>query len=62
LNKLQQKARVSHGKQAVIHDNSMDDKYHDIDEDNTTAEGQKLGENAFLDLTDRKNDEFPYIY
>jgi len=62
LNKLQQKARVNHGKQAIIHDHSMDNKYHDIDEDNRTAEGPKLGENAFLDLTDRKNDEFTYIY
>jgi predicted MFS family arabinose efflux permease len=62
LNKLQRKARVAHGKLATIHDHSMDDQYHDIEEENQTADGPRLGENAFLDLTDRKNDEFTYIY
>jgi hypothetical protein len=54
LNKLQSKKRVANGKAAVIHDVSMEDHYVDID-----TEG--VGEHAF-DLTDRKNDEFVYIY
>lgn len=61
LNKMQGRKRVANGKKAIIHDTSMDDKYH---EEEATAEGteQKFGDNAFLDLTDRKNDEFVYIY
>ncbi|KAK0105208.1 hypothetical protein ONS95_004397 [Cadophora gregata] len=55
LNKMQAKKRVSNGKQAVIHDASMEDHYVPVD---TTA---GVGEHAF-DLTDRKNDEFVYIY
>jgi predicted MFS family arabinose efflux permease len=62
LNKLQQKRRVANGKMAVIHDHSMEVRYVGIDEDNELADGTKLGENAFLDLTDRANDEFTYIY
>jgi predicted MFS family arabinose efflux permease len=54
LNKLQSKKRVANGKAAVIHDVSMEDHYVGID-----TEG--VGEHAF-DLTDRKNDEFVYIY
>ena len=56
LNKLKSRDRVAHGKKAVIHDASMDDKY-------TTAEPAEgaTGEHAF-DLTDRKNDEFVYLY
>lgn len=55
LNKLQSRKRVANGKKAVIHDVSMEDKYVSIE-----AEGVS-GEHAF-DLTDRKNDEFVYIY
>ncbi len=64
LNKLQARDRVKHGKKAVIHDTSMDDKYHAIDSDSAaeSEHGPRLGNNAFLDLTDRKNDEFLYIY
>lgn len=62
LNKLQAKKRVANGKRAVIHDHSMEDTYHAMQEDNETGDGSKLGENAFMDLTDRKNDEFTYIY
>ena len=57
LNKLQQKKRVQNGKSAIIHDHSMQTQYVAYD----ASEGQ-LGDNAFLDLTDRKNDEFVYIY
>ena len=55
LNKLQSKKRVANGKKAVIHDVSMEDKYVSIEAEGVT------GEHAF-DLTDRKNDEFVYIY
>lgn len=62
LNKLQARKRVVNGKKAMFHDRLMDDKYAESDED-WQAEGEpRLGDNAFLDLTDRKNDEFIYIY
>ncbi|KIW74935.1 hypothetical protein Z517_11706 [Fonsecaea pedrosoi CBS 271.37] len=59
LNKMQSRKRVQNGKAAKIKDHSMEDKYVAMDE---TEAGQRLGDNAFLDLTDRKNDEFTYIY
>lgn len=73
LNKLQERKRVKNGKPAKIKDRSMESEYHDADEqfDDTTgvAEGDpealapraRIGDQAFLDLTDRKNDEFVYI-
>lgn len=75
LNKLQERTRVKNGKPAKLKDLSMERKYHDVDEgglDVTSglAEGRveagahhaRIGDQAFLDLTDRKNDEFVYIY
>ena len=62
LNKLQSRTRVAIGKKAFIHDHSMREKYHGLDEDNETEGGPRLGDNAFLDMTDRKNDEFTYVY
>lgn len=59
LNKLQSRKRVKNGKAAVIKDHSMEDKYVAMEE---TDGGQRLGDKAFLDLTDCKNDEFTYIY
>ncbi|KAK9371418.1 major facilitator superfamily domain-containing protein [Lipomyces kononenkoae] len=64
LNKLQERKRVRNGKQAKIVDHSMQNHYHSLDEENL-EQGQAqhaLGDNAFLDLTDRENDEFVYIY
>lgn len=74
LNKLQERKRVKNGKAAKIVDHSMEHRYHDADEqlDTSTgvAEGSseaqlgrhvRIGEQAFLDLTDRRNDEFVYI-
>ncbi|KAL2410373.1 putative transporter [Exophiala dermatitidis] len=61
LNKLHAKSRVRNGKAAVIKDHSMEDKYVPMDEE-VDENGHKLGEKAFLDLTDRQNDEFTYIY
>lgn len=64
LNKLQARKRVQNGKQAKIVDHSMQNQYHEVDEDNTAEEGgaEHVGDNAFLDLTDRENDEFVYVY
>ncbi|KAF7195056.1 putative transporter [Pseudocercospora fuligena] len=74
LNKLQERKRVKNGKPAKIKDLSMESKYQDndgeIDVTSGVAEGQveagaqhaRIGDQAFLDLTDRKNDEFVYIY
>ena len=58
LNKSQSKKRVRNGKSAVIVDQSMR---------NTVTSGGKIGEHVVdesdnLDLTDRQNDEFVYIY
>jgi hypothetical protein len=55
LNKLQRKKRVANGKPARYTDRSMEHTY-------TAGEGDGLGENDLLDLTDRQNDEFVYVY
>lgn len=52
LNKLQEKKRVANGKPAKMRDFSMQHRYA------ATSEDDGLGEQAFDDLTDRKNDEF----
>ena len=76
LNKLQERKRVKNGKPRKIKDQSMEDKYHDADEqpedesigvaegdlETTPRHHTRIGDQAFLDLTDRKNDEFVYIY
>jgi predicted MFS family arabinose efflux permease len=79
LNKLQERKRVRNGKPAKMVDHSMQNQYHDFEEDNADAivetgmaehtvaasEGElheRVGQQAFLDLTDRQNDEFVYIY
>ncbi|KAI1339769.1 MFS general substrate transporter [Xylariaceae sp. FL0016] len=76
LNKMQERRRVRNGKPAKIKDTSMQDEYHDIDAspDMDPSEGvaegaqaelglshQRIGENAFADMTDRENDEFVYV-
>ncbi|QPG93971.1 hypothetical protein C2857_003859 [Epichloe festucae Fl1] len=76
LNKFQEKKRVRNGKKAKVVDLSMESTYRAMDEhDNDegvmshdvagtveyTGEA-RLGEGAFLDLTDRENDAFIYIY
>lgn len=75
LNKLQERKREQNGKPKKIKDLSMEDHYHDVDEgeeeygaglavgDVPAAPGQhtKIGGQAFLDLTDRQNDEFVYV-
>lgn len=66
LNKWHSKKRVENGKPAKIQDLSMQDKYTAWEEDSETEAGtsghKRLGNDAFLDLTDVKNDEFVYIY
>ncbi|RJE25696.1 Major Facilitator Superfamily [Aspergillus sclerotialis] len=64
LNKMQARRRVRNGKRAEVVDHSMQDRYHGMEEDNMVeeAETEQVGNNAFLDLTDRENDEFVYIY
>lgn len=62
LNKLQGRKRVKNGKQERLVDHSMRDQYEDINAENEGGGGVRLGEQAFLDLTDRKNDEFVYVY
>lgn len=64
LNKMQSAKRVKAGKPAKIRDLSMEHKYTSGSGDNVEggAGGVMLGENAFKDLTDSKNDEFVYVY
>lgn len=73
LNKLQERKRVKVGKPARIKDLSMQSTYQnnaeeqDADEDldsEAHAEQQhgRVGDRAFLDLTDRCNEDFVYIY
>lgn len=63
LNGQQKKLRVQNGKPSIIEDHSMDHKYVAMSSDNEVGEdGMRLGANTFSDLTDRKNDEFTYIY
>ncbi|OJJ45106.1 hypothetical protein ASPZODRAFT_70509 [Penicilliopsis zonata CBS 506.65] len=59
LNRFQEKRRVRNGKPAKLVDHSMQSEYHGFDEEVVDTH---VGENAFLDLTDRENDEFVYIY
>lgn len=71
LNKIQAKTRVRNGKEARVIDRSMQNHYRTAlhHEDGilqnaevANEEDETLGRNAFLDLTDRENDEFIYIY
>ncbi|TWU77754.1 hypothetical protein ED733_008607 [Metarhizium rileyi] len=70
LNKLQERKRVRNGKKARLVDHSMQSTYHAMSEDDEDigdetadyAGEARPGDKAFLDLTDRENDEFIYIY
>jgi MFS family permease len=57
LNKVRQRQRVAHGKPRDIVDTSMADKYQAYG-----AGNDALGQNALLDMTDFRNDEFVYVY
>ncbi|TLD14185.1 uncharacterized protein PgNI_04431 [Pyricularia grisea] len=65
LNKLQEKKRVTNGKPRKIKDLSMEHSYShaaETEQEEVGEGGVRLGENAFMDLTDRQNDEFVYVY
>ncbi len=65
LNKSQAKKRVANGKSAVIVDRSMETKPTTSGKQHEDDGGVMLDEQstaARLDLTDRENDEFVYIY
>lgn len=59
LNRMQERRRVRNGKPAKVVDYSMRERYHDTSESDPDG---TIGDKAFLDLTDRENDEFVYIY
>ncbi|XHG07702.1 hypothetical protein AWENTII_010837 [Aspergillus wentii] len=60
LNKMQEKRRVQNGKPAKMVDRSMADQYEEMEDEE--GREQQVGDQAFMDLTDRENDEFVYIY
>lgn len=70
LNKMKEKERVKNGKPKKLKDHSMESRYVDFAEGNEQdagvlnqeVVGERLGEQAFLDLTDKLNDEFVYVY
>lgn len=71
LNKMKEKERVRNGKPKELNDHSMESRYVAFEEGNEqeggpldaeNGERQRLGEKAFLDSTDRVNDEFVYVY
>ena len=62
LNKMQERKRVANGKPAKIIDKSMINHYEQTDSDMEVNEQAQLGQQALLDLSDRKNDEFVYLY
>lgn len=62
MNKRKEAERVAHGKPAKIHNSSLNAKFSQADETQVDANGNPLGQQAFLDLTDQQNDEFVYTY
>jgi len=67
LNQMQRKRRVRNGKRAEIHDRSMDANFASsarADEEGGVEKNEQQGtaDAARLDMTDRENDEFVYIY
>ncbi|KAK4050155.1 hypothetical protein OIV83_003726 [Microbotryomycetes sp. JL201] len=61
LNKRKADQRERNGKPRNIKDLSMQKKFATEDEDATEEKQYGLGEQAFLDLTDKENDEFVYV-
>lgn len=55
MNKSHEKRRVALGKPAKIANTSLEGKYYQ--DDNIAADGQQLGQQAFVDMTDVENDE-----
>lgn len=64
LNKMHSKSRVKEGKSAKIIDRSMDTKFHahdanDVEGQDAAVAGDHMSD---LELTDKKNNQFVYIY
>ncbi|KAH8836106.1 putative allantoate permease [Flagelloscypha sp. PMI_526] len=57
LNKKKEKERVANGKPAKLKDLSMTRKFDNAE----NVDDTKLGTNAFVDMTDKENDEFIYV-
>lgn len=78
LNRMQERRRVKNGKRAKLVDRSMQESYEDVENWNEDDVGRGshveeyggeisvgefiVGREMSLDLTDRENDEFVYIY
>lgn len=62
LNRQQGNRRVRNGKPRDITDMSMQRTFAGVSAEDGSDGAVRLGENAFLDLTDRQNDEFVYVY
>ncbi|KAL4968118.1 putative MFS transporter [Aspergillus stella-maris] len=64
LNKKQERRREANGKPRKMVDLSMQSRFHQEDEGvvEDGPDGEQTGNHAFLDMTDRENDEFVYIY
>lgn len=62
LNRLQERKRVKNGKPAKIKDLSMQKQFGQGEQEAEEVQEAHLGEKAFLDLPDGKNDEFVYVY
>lgn len=63
LNRSQERSRVANGKPAKLRDHSMESRYEDMGAGNELNDQEgMLGKQAFRDLTDRRNDEFVYVY
>ncbi|KAL3477187.1 major facilitator superfamily domain-containing protein [Aspergillus californicus] len=66
LNKAQEQRRVANGKPGKMVDRSMQRGFHEEGEgegeNGNGGDEELVGSQAFMDLTDRENDEFVYIY
>ncbi|PYI03978.1 MFS general substrate transporter [Aspergillus sclerotiicarbonarius CBS 121057] len=63
LNKMQEKRRVRNGKPAKVVDVSMQSNHRMEIENALEATGEShVGDNGLTDLTDRKNEDFVYVY
>lgn len=65
LNQVQKMRRIADGKEAAIVDRSMEERYIHTDESNGHGGAggrENPQDHALLDLTDRENNEFVYIY
>jgi hypothetical protein len=57
MNIAKEKTRVNNGKPAKLYNSSMAKAYAAGPADEVDANGNRLGDNAFSDMTDRQNDE-----